>query len=311
MQDNKVQLFIYDVSHGMAERFSQALIGKKINAIYHTSLVVFGKEFYFAGGICYDPPRTTPFGHPIEVKDHGTTELTAQDFFDFIQSVKSKYTLNSYHILNNNCNHFTNEMIEFLTGDPLPDYILNQAKEYQNTPIGKLMEGFNVNPNNNQDGYNLNYNGFQAQNNQQQMGYGGMQQQMGYGGMQQQMGFGGNQQFNMPQTAPKNELIKDISDIMKFMELTQDNDKVVVDFYANWCPPCKRIKPVYGQLATDYKGKIVFSEVDVDRAKDISMNLNITAMPTFIFYKGGKEIERLKGANEAKLREALEKLNNA
>ena len=293
MSENKVQLFIYDLSNGMAKSFGHMITGKQIEAIYHTSLVVYGKEFYFSGGICYDPPGTTVFGTPMKVEDIGTTELTAQDLFDYIQSIKDKYNFNSYHIFENNCNHFTNDIAEFLTGEPIPDYILGQSKEYQNTPIGKLMESFQVNPNNNNNGYDLNYNSFTAQNNQQ----------MNYGGNQQQQ-----QQYNAP---PKDNLVMEVTDIMKFMELIQDNDKVVVDFYANWCGPCKVIKPTYNQLATEYKGKIKFSGVDVDRAKDISMNLNITAMPTFVFYKGGKEIERLKGANQEKLRAALDKLNNA
>ncbi len=61
-----VTLYVYDITSGMAKAMSMMLIGQQIDAIYHTSLVVFGKEYYFGAGICADPPKTTPFGKPIQ-----------------------------------------------------------------------------------------------------------------------------------------------------------------------------------------------------------------------------------------------------
>jgi hypothetical protein len=61
----QVVLHIYDISSGMASQFSRALVGKHIEGIWHTGLVVYGKEFYFGGGISYDLPACTPFGKPI------------------------------------------------------------------------------------------------------------------------------------------------------------------------------------------------------------------------------------------------------
>lgn len=53
---------MYDLSQGMAAQFSKALVGKQIDGIWHTGIVVYGKEYYFGGGISYDPPSRTPFG---------------------------------------------------------------------------------------------------------------------------------------------------------------------------------------------------------------------------------------------------------
>ena len=61
-----VTLYVYDITSGMAKSMSMMMIGQQIDAIYHTSLVVFGKEYYFGAGICADPPKSTPFGKPIQ-----------------------------------------------------------------------------------------------------------------------------------------------------------------------------------------------------------------------------------------------------
>lgn len=322
MTETKVQLFIYDLSNGMAASFGHFITGSHVEAIYHTSLVAFGKEFYFSGGICHDPPYSTAFGNPMKVEEIGTTEITLEDFFAYLKAVESKFTFNTYHIFDNNCNHFTNDVSEFLTGKGIPDYILNQANHYKNTPIGKMLEGFMVNPGGNNNGYSLDGNGGQNNantglNNNTGMGFNNNNNGMGLNNNNFGMGMNNNNNnFGMGMsnnnTVPQqqtNSNVEQVNDILKFMEVTQDNDKVIVDFTASWCGPCKMIKPTFHQWATEFKGKVVFVEVDVDKAKDISVNVGVTAMPTFVLYKGGKEVDRLKGANKDKLRECIEKLD--
>jgi hypothetical protein len=58
----EVKLHVYDLSNGMAAQFSRQLIGKYIEGVWHTGIVVFNKEYYFGGGISYDAPGMTPFG---------------------------------------------------------------------------------------------------------------------------------------------------------------------------------------------------------------------------------------------------------
>lgn len=80
-----VQLRVYDLSQGMARMLSQSLTGKQIDAIYHTSVVVFGVETYFGQGICQDPPGQSPHGNsPMEVIAMGETCKTVVEFNDFI-----------------------------------------------------------------------------------------------------------------------------------------------------------------------------------------------------------------------------------
>ena len=67
----KVTLALYDLTGGMAKSLSMMFIGQQIDAVYHSSLIVFGKEYYFGGGICHDSPEQTPYGKPIEKIEMG------------------------------------------------------------------------------------------------------------------------------------------------------------------------------------------------------------------------------------------------
>ena len=96
----------------------------------------------------------------------GTTEMTAEDFMGILNSEKDNYSANKYDIFNNNCNHFSNFCSEMLIGKEIPDEYLNQAERFKNTPIGKMLAGFQVNPNQNNDNYNISYQGYQNSGNQ-------------------------------------------------------------------------------------------------------------------------------------------------
>jgi thioredoxin 1 len=71
---------------------------------------------------------------------------------------------------------------------------------------------------------------------------------------------------------------------------------VVIDFFATWCGPCKRIAPTYEKLAEAFPN-ITFLKVDVDESGELVNMFNISAMPTFVFLKNGKEILRVEGAD--------------
>lgn len=61
----KVTLALYDITQGMAKNMSMMFLGKQVDAIYHSSLIVYGREYYFGGGICNDAPDCTPYGKAI------------------------------------------------------------------------------------------------------------------------------------------------------------------------------------------------------------------------------------------------------
>jgi len=71
---------------------------------------------------------------------------------------------------------------------------------------------------------------------------------------------------------------------------------VVIDFFATWCGPCKRIAPTYEKLSESLLS-IVFLKVDVDESPELVNEFDISAMPTFVFLKDGKEVKRVEGAD--------------
>ncbi|PWA90624.1 thioredoxin H-type 1 [Artemisia annua] len=74
----------------------------------------------------------------------------------------------------------------------------------------------------------------------------------------------------------------------------------VVDFTASWCGPCRVIAPVFEELAKKFSG-VVFLKVDVDELKSVAEEFKVEAMPTFVFLKNGKEVDRMVGANKDEL----------
>ena len=80
---------------------------------------------------------------------------------------------------------------------------------------------------------------------------------------------------------------------------------VVVDFFATWCGPCKAIAPNIEQMANEEFSDVKFLKVDIDQLEELAVEYNITAMPTFKFIKGQKEVDELVGANVEKLKEKI------
>ncbi len=76
-----------------------------------------------------------------------------------------------------------------------------------------------------------------------------------------------------------------------------DSDKLsVIDFWAEWCGPCRAIGPVIEELATEYANKVNVGKVNVDHNPQISMNYGITSIPAILFIKGGQVVDKLVGA---------------
>lgn len=82
-----------------------------------------------------------------------------------------------------------------------------------------------------------------------------------------------------------------------FKEKVLNSDKLsVVDFWAEWCGPCRAIGPVIEELATEYDGKVNVGKVNVDHNPQISMDYGITSIPAILFLKGGQVVDKLVGA---------------
>ena len=92
-------------------------------------------------------------------------------------------------------------------------------------------------------------------------------------------------------------------------EVLDSSIPVMVDFWAPWCSPCRMLGPTIEKLAGEYEGKIKVGKMNTDENQDTPGSLRISAIPTVIVFKDGKEVDRLLGVNtESKYKASLDKL---
>ncbi|HJP37522.1 MAG: thioredoxin [Gammaproteobacteria bacterium] len=71
------------------------------------------------------------------------------------------------------------------------------------------------------------------------------------------------------------------SKVLKSQEL------ILIDFWAEWCGPCKTLAPILDQIADEYKGRVQIAKLDVEKSQDIAMQFGVRSIPTLILFKGG------------------------
>ncbi len=79
-------------------------------------------------------------------------------------------------------------------------------------------------------------------------------------------------------------------------EVTKSQLPVLVDFWAEWCGPCRMIGPVVEQMAKDYHGKLKVAKLNVDEAQDLAIKYGVMSIPTIIVFKNGKPVDQVVGA---------------
>jgi thioredoxin 1 len=92
-----------------------------------------------------------------------------------------------------------------------------------------------------------------------------------------------------------------------FQQVVMESDKLsVIDFWAEWCGPCRAIGPVIEELAVQYEGKVNIGKVNVDVNPNLSMNFGITSIPAILFVKGGQVVDKHVGvATKKQLQDKL------
>ncbi|TDA29864.1 MAG: thioredoxin [Archaeoglobi archaeon] len=85
-------------------------------------------------------------------------------------------------------------------------------------------------------------------------------------------------------------------DSKNFDEFIKKNTNAVVDFWAEWCRPCRYIAPVVEELAKEYSGKVAFGKLNIDESRNFVARFGISAIPTLIFFKNGIAVDQIVGA---------------
>ena len=81
-----------------------------------------------------------------------------------------------------------------------------------------------------------------------------------------------------------------------FEELVNAGKPMVLDFWAEWCGPCRMVSPIIDELATEYEGKVTIGKMDVDNNNDVVAQFGIRNIPTVLFFKDGKLVDKQVGA---------------
>jgi len=91
----------------------------------------------------------------------------------------------------------------------------------------------------------------------------------------------------MPQDVTTSSFQKDV---------LESSTPVLVDFWAEWCGPCKVVAPILDELASEYEGKIKIVKLDVDNNQETAEKFGVMSIPTFIAFKGGEQVDSFVGA---------------
>ena len=78
-------------------------------------------------------------------------------------------------------------------------------------------------------------------------------------------------------------------------EVRNSKTPVIVDFYADWCGPCKMLAPAFEELSSEYEGKLKFAKLNSDNAPELAMEFNVSGIPCLILMSKGKEVGRVVG----------------
>jgi len=140
MAKAKVQLYMYELTGGFARLLSRTLLGKEIEGIWHTAIVAYDQEHFFGShGISSILPGSI-IGQPTEIIDLGETEITPEAFQEFVAEMRNeRFCGTKYHLLEHNCNNFSNEVAQFLTGSPIPAKITSMPSDIIDTPFGQKL----------------------------------------------------------------------------------------------------------------------------------------------------------------------------
>ncbi|KAH7377825.1 PPPDE putative peptidase domain-containing protein [Pyrenochaeta sp. MPI-SDFR-AT-0127] len=282
---------------------SRQFLGTQIDAVYHTSIVLEGIEYYFGQGVQTCRAGATHHGRPMEVTKLGSTQLPIEIVLEYLESLKEIYTAESYDLFLHNCNNFTNDFAMFLVGKGIPDHITSLPQTVLDTPFGQMLRpqiDAAMRPIT------------QAPTPQPvaptRVQSTGASTQNGVAREAPLTGIGGALEAN---TGRVNNITA-IHDVDRLLNLAKDRSAIIF-FTSSTCAPCKLVYQPYDDLAAESGTKCVFIKIDFNHA-DRSINArfpHVRATPTFITFLRGEKRDEWSGADARQLRSNVEMLLNA
>ena len=104
------------------------------------------------------------------------------------------------------------------------------------------------------------------------------------------------------------EKVQTLTDSNFDQTVIKSANPVLVDFWAEWCGPCRRLAPTVEELATDYDGRIVVGKLNVDDNPNVAFRYSIRGIPTLLLFKGGEPVEQIVGlADKDSLKKLIDK----
>ncbi|KAI5186425.1 desumoylating isopeptidase 1 [Nematocida homosporus] len=135
-----VEMWVYDISNPGIRSMLELVLGIKVTGIWHTSVVVFGREYYFQSGIRADVPGSTPFGTPVRKEAFGESLLSSEEFDRFLLEQQALFSEQTYDLLENNCNHFSDVVLKCLVGRGTPEYVMALSDLLKGSPLAKIVK---------------------------------------------------------------------------------------------------------------------------------------------------------------------------
>ena len=106
------------------------------------------------------------------------------------------------------------------------------------------------------------------------------------------------------------ENVKEFTDQNFAAEVLESKELVLVDFWADWCQPCRMLAPTIDKIAKDYAGTVKVGKVDTDANRDVAIKYSISAIPTVILFKNGQVAQKFVGLRQERdFKEAIEAAN--